>query len=441
MEKLSAREAVEPTCELRYPPSLKSREPRRVLRLPASDRREKQKPRFKKLGLPDKTLEKDDLYPSDSLSSRLDELESRVAHFEAEKAQGHNSDLDDIDEYQLENLNALAVVCMKGFDWNDSRQPKRKILQGSILESASRILARLIDPHGLRILLIFFALLLSFVMVIILAGLEDQFAAIKALIYGDGYYYSYTWRYTGTSSSRDTFQPVRSSNGTLIGYTAGFLGPARPAEEVQLCDSILLPFAGLHFAAAAAAAAVNDSSLAAADAPPPPAGFPAAAAAANSSTGDDDAAPPGGDDAGFSAAAAAAAFWDLTDDVRNRGQSLRRAFASCLAWEYAPLCLGAYDHPPAAGDPPARAALRANLLRVCGATGFRGLGGPALGRGDWAGLAVPPEEVVAARARRLAPRRVEGRLDLALWVMTYQVILDNIGQNTVKLQPSNHAVV
>ena len=267
----------------------------------------------------------------------------------------------------MQNLNALAVVCLKGFDWNDIRRPKPAAPK-SLLASAFRAYKRLLDPHGLRLLIIVFALLLAFIMVIILAALEDQFAAIKMFIYGDGYYYSYTWRYARTAHSRDGFTPVTAPNGTILGYTAAILGPGRPADELQRCHALLLPFADLLFAP-------NRT---------------------------------------------AAGLWAL---VNATAPDLRWVFSFCLAWEYAPLCAGlleadaAYE---AAGPAAAADGLRGLYVPQCNVTGYAGSDGPPVSLDDWRALSAPPDEIVDAAAAALAPRRVEPALDLALWMTTFQ---------------------
>ena len=297
--------------------------------------------------------------------SRVDKLEEWAADFEAsvrqrwatedaerhdKKSSDENSESSDDDEDDendsnpdghMQNLNALAVVCLKGFDWNDIRRPKPAAPK-SLLASAFRAYKRLLDPHGLRLLIIVFALLLAFIMVIILAALEDQFAAIKMFIYGDGYYYSYTWRYARTAHSRDGFTPVTAPNGTILGYTAAILGPGRPADELQRCHALLLPFADLLFAP-------NRT---------------------------------------------AAGLWAL---VNATAPDLRWVFSFCLAWEYAPLCAGLLEADAAdeaAGPAAAADGLRGLYVPQCNVTGYAGSDGPPVSLDDWRALSAPPDEIV-----------------------------------------------
>ncbi len=76
--------------------------------------------------------------------------------------------LDDVDnegEHQW-NLNSVSVVCMKGYDWNDSI-------------STRQTLAGALDPFFLQICIALLTLTISILMAVILFGLHDQFIALR----------------------------------------------------------------------------------------------------------------------------------------------------------------------------------------------------------------------------------------------------------------------
>jgi hypothetical protein len=228
---------------------------------------------------------------------------------------------------------------------------------------------RWIDPLLLQCIVSFFSLALAICMIIIVAGIQDQFLAIKYFIYGDGVYQSYPWRYSRTAGSRDAFKPLRAPNGTLLGYTARILTHRDPGEAQRcLADGYLMPFSAYQW----------DPSRSAGD------------------------------------------LWPIVDRALAGGADFNWSFSHCLAWEYAGLCAAVvaanqdHDRAPEA----ARAGLRSWRPDACY---LAAADGAAVTLDDWAGLSAPPGELRAAHAAGIAPRRVEGRLDLALWVMTVLV--------------------
>ena len=276
-------------------------------------------------------------------------------------------------EENLWNLNALAVICLKGNGYTERNASCLSSLKTA--DEPDRIgpesqLSRFLDPFCLQIVLCVLPLLLSISMVVILAGLQDQFAAVKQYIYGDGYYYSYTWRFSRTARNRDRFTPVAAPNGTLLGYTADILGPDRPAAEADRC-------------------------LDAADSPLPALG--ALLHAPNRSALDP---------------------WPLLDAARA-SPLLDWSFTHCIAWEYAGLCAAVLEAnlPFERADPADRPGLRSWHPPMC----YLSRAGRAVSLDDWRALSAPPDELRAARAAQLAPRRVEPRLDLAVWITTVNV--------------------
>ena len=258
------------------------------------------------------------------------------------------------------NLNAIAVICLKGTYFRESRT------QNNSASSRGHWFWQCFDPMLLRLSMICFAMIFSICMVVILAGLQDQFLAIKSYIYGDGIFYSYSWRYPRTSTDRDRFSPVLAPNGTLLGYTADILGPHRPASEAQRClkGGPLWPFNELHWSPNRTAAAV----------------------------------------------------WRLVDSTSL--DDLNWTFPHCIAWEYANLCaavMEADQERDAAPPPPPPRARRPDQCYL------EATDGRAVSLDEWRGLSAPPDELRAASAAALAPRRVEARLDLALWITTVLV--------------------
>ena len=257
------------------------------------------------------------------------------------------------------NLNSVSVICMKfSFLSSGAINPVHN-------DSTRRFLPRWIDPSILRVCLSLLALIVSICLVVILAGLQSQFLAIKTYVYGDGYYYSYVWRYSRTAKARDRFTPVLAPNGTLLGYTADILGSNRPESEVKRClgDDNLMPISACHW----------DPNC------------------------------------------SARALWPLVDAAVNN--DLNWSFSHCLAWEYAGVCAAVMTASEALDSfPTAGTGLRSWVPEQCQITSWLVEDKGSVTVDDWVSLSVPPDEILVASRAGLIPRRVEPRMELALWI-------------------------
>jgi hypothetical protein len=323
-------------------------------------------------------------------------LETRICSIleQDRKERQEEVDLNPVKNPLLWNINAMSVICWKSWDWPRSKfwndETKRFEKRQKVRPVYSSI-QFFIENHLLRYLLCYFPLVLVFFEVNTLVGMTDQGSTIKRMIYGDGVFQSYLWRYSRASQGRDAFRPLLAPNGTHLGMTARILSK-RPAEEADRClaDDALMPINAYAW-------------------------------------------PPGGDPARL-----ARDFWPLVDRVRPDADWL---FAHCLPWEYARLCAGVMRAEAAAAAAGAGgAAARAPWgPRQCSLPDPNRH--PLMGPEDWDGLGASPAELRASRAGAVAPAGVEragpARLELAVWVATRNVCdaktLDAGGDGTFSL--------
>ena len=94
-----------------------------------------------------------------------------------------------------------------------------------------------------------FPLIIVFVETCILSGIIDQGFNQKSHIYGDGWYNSPSWRFSGKAYSRSAFVPALDSNGVKVGMTSAVdifnhsMLHDRPESEATRCldNDYLMP--------------------------------------------------------------------------------------------------------------------------------------------------------------------------------------------------------
>jgi hypothetical protein len=267
------------------------------------------------------------------------------------------------------NINAMSLLCWKGWDWphnqrwNDETLRFEKLDQNSDRGTVeSRGFQYLAETYLLRYFLCYFPLLLAFFELVTLVGMTDQGSTLKRMIYGDGYYQSSLWRYSRTSASRDSFKQLLSANGTKLGFTANIL-KHRPSSEAERCldEAQVMPINAFQW------------------------------------TGSVD--------------EVKSVLWPLIETVKPNSSWL---FSHCLPWEYASLCANVMK---------ANKLFEKKLQFSSPWTPVQCImrdpnGHSLLSIEDWEGLSVSPEEIRKSHAEALVPKRLEDRLELVMWVVT-----------------------
>jgi hypothetical protein len=289
-------------------------------------------------------------------------LRERLAQLYAEDSSAKTANQAEEKELEADplvwNINAMSVLCWKGWTWPDYDTGHQKMLFKNC--NSNRTLTYKIEAQKfmIRFFLCCFPLMLSFLEATILVGITDQGSTIKRMIYGDGYFQSPLWRYSRTSSSRDSFKSVFGTNGTIVGFTANIL-KSRPASEASRC------MASEDLMATNAFVWTSDD------------------------------------------AETEKSFSKLVDRLKPNASWL---FAHCLPWEYANLCANVLRSSSrrTSWDPPQCTLPDPNAH-------------PLMSVELWDSLAASPEEIRQSHADAMVPRRLEGQADLALWVVTRQV--------------------
>jgi hypothetical protein len=152
------------------------------------------------------------------------------------------------------NLNAMSVATWKSSCWPkaqrwnyDSEHFEPQVTRHLRVRSTAQLW---IENHLCVFFFTVFPLVFVFLEMSILAGLMDQGTNLKTHIYGDGFYQSPIWRYSGSAYLRLTFVPVLDANGTKVGMTSNTnafghsLLRDRPASEALQCldENYLMPF-------------------------------------------------------------------------------------------------------------------------------------------------------------------------------------------------------
>jgi hypothetical protein len=202
-------------------------------------------------------------YHSDRIAllfTELERLQIRVdRHSEIIEPKAEPANEDDLpdpeNEKSMWNLNSISVLMWKSWfwpknqRWNHDKEQFEDLpfVHHETFRSYSQILVEsIVGPF----LFTFVPLVLVFIEMCILAGVMDQGSNQKSHIYGDGYYQSLPWRFSGEAYLRASFVPVLDSNGVQIGMTSGVdstnhsMLRDRPESEATKCLEMdyLMPF-------------------------------------------------------------------------------------------------------------------------------------------------------------------------------------------------------
>ena len=153
------------------------------------------------------------------------------------------------------NLNSISVVVWKTSFWPAGQQWNHDTGQFERHRSSSQRRMRSSSEYWIEsricpLLFTIFPLLFVFVEMCILAGIMDQGTNVKTHIYGDGFYQSPIWRYSGSAYLRVKFVPILNSSGIRIGMTSDVdvfnhsMLRDRPASEALQCldNNYIMPF-------------------------------------------------------------------------------------------------------------------------------------------------------------------------------------------------------
>jgi hypothetical protein len=172
---------------------------------------------------------------------------------QAGESEEHEELADPVDDKTIWNLNAMSVAAWKsscwpkGKSWNNRLERfEEQVLRNGRVRSAAQMW---IETNVCFFFFTIFPLVFVFLEMSILAGMMDQGLNLKTHIYGDGFYQSYSWRYSGAAYLRSDFVPVTASNGTDMGMSSNVdafdhsLLRDRPADEAMRClaDDYLMP--------------------------------------------------------------------------------------------------------------------------------------------------------------------------------------------------------
>ena len=153
------------------------------------------------------------------------------------------------------NLNSVSVLMWRtcfwpsGQQWNHDKEQFEKHLSPFQVKSRSRSQIW-IESSICPLLFTISPMLLVFVEICILSGIVDQGSSVKTHIYGDGFYQSPIWRYSGSAYLRVKFVPFLNSSGVRIGMTSDVdvfnhsMLKERPASEALQCldNNYIMPF-------------------------------------------------------------------------------------------------------------------------------------------------------------------------------------------------------
>ena len=159
------------------------------------------------------------------------------------------------DEKSIWNLNSVSVLMWKSWFWprnqrwnhNEEQFEDHSFVHPESFRSRSQVLLEsIVCPFFFTL----FPLMLVFIEMCILAGIMDQGSNQKSHIYGDGFYQSPSWRFSGNAYLRSSFVPVLDSNGVQIGMSTSVdvfnhsMLHDRPESEAMKCLDMdyLMPF-------------------------------------------------------------------------------------------------------------------------------------------------------------------------------------------------------
>ena len=195
-------------------------------------------------------------YLLERLRAQVDKHSEIIERSKEEPANEDDSDFPDPEnEKGIWNVNSISVLMWKSWFWpknqkwnhNDEQfEAKSFDHQDQFRSRAQHWMESILCPS----LFTFFPLMLVFVEMCILAGIMDQGSNQKSHTYGDGFYQSPTWRFSGNAYLRAAFVPVLDSNGVQIGMTSTAdafnhsMLRDRPESEATRCLDIdyLMPF-------------------------------------------------------------------------------------------------------------------------------------------------------------------------------------------------------
>jgi hypothetical protein len=164
------------------------------------------------------------------LKSELDRLRSQVdKHSEILESKAGSASIDESpdpeEEKSIWNLNSISVLMWKSWFWPKNKKwnhaeeqfENQDFVHHENFRSRSQIC---MESIACPLLFTIFPFVFVFVEMCILSGIMDQGSNQKSHIYGDGYYQSPSWRYSGKAYLRSSFVPVLDSNGVQIGMTS-----------------------------------------------------------------------------------------------------------------------------------------------------------------------------------------------------------------------------
>ena len=188
------------------------------------------------------------------------EIEKRTIHIKSdiatvsEDGKVEEEAMDPEEDKGIWNLNAMSVATWKsscwpkGQKWNHEQEHfEPHVHRNHRVRSKTQMW---IENNCCVLFFTLFPLIFVFLEMSILAGMLDQGDNLKTHIYGDGWFESPTWRYSGSAYLRVKFVPLLGANGTKIGmtsFTSAFghnMLRDRPASEALQClaSDYLMPF-------------------------------------------------------------------------------------------------------------------------------------------------------------------------------------------------------
>jgi hypothetical protein len=196
------------------------------------------------------------------LTSELERLRSQVdKHSEILESKTELSETidespDPEEEKSIWNLNSISVLMWKSWfwpknqTWNHDEEQFEKKQNFTHKEKFRSRSQKWMETMVCPLLFTIFPFTFVFIEMCILSGIMDQGSNQKSHIYGDGYYQSPTWRFSGEAYLRSSFVPVLDSNGVQIGMTSGVdafnhsMLRDRPDSEATRCldPDYFMPF-------------------------------------------------------------------------------------------------------------------------------------------------------------------------------------------------------
>ena len=299
----------------------------------------------------------------------------------------------DPSEYpELWNINTLCVGFWKSLHWPvgpTGNMSERKFVETSGCEDErERKNLRIIRPLEIVLwtaLLGLFPILYNFLLMITISGVYDEGLNLKTHIRGDGYYESWSWRFSGDAKLRTQWVPEYDKVGGKLGLTSETVGTRnmlqfRDAAEIVSCQEDELY------------KRINN----------------------------------------YTSQGTHSDFWPLMAELQKRERPFH-LFSHCIAWEYASLCYNLIKaNEEFTGD--SHEKLPVDVARqILGGFEVKGGGGspwyfafcyptdqhlkPLMTTEMWRNLIVSTDEMRKSSANLLMPARLEEHHVLVRWVM------------------------